>query len=117
MIHKRYIYPLFAIMCMVTTALLHSCNDELDFGIPYDTGEYICIAATLEDEEPNVATRSIGTGLNTIEEEWLYGTSSCDGYVTRATPMDTLKDDIGIIGYIFPKEGIMDSLDRCNEKL
>ena len=109
MIHKRYIYPLFAIMCMVTTALLHSCNDELDFGIPYDTGEYICIAATLEDEEPNVATRSIGTGLNTIEEEWLYGTSSCDSYVTRATPMDTLKDDIGIIGYRFPKEDIMDS--------
>lgn len=101
---------MFAILTLVATAFLYSCSDELDSGHYDDLSDYICFRAAVEGEDENSVTRSIGTGLNTEEEEWLCGFSlSGNGSDTRGVPLKKLGDNIGLFGYKFPSNEDMNN--------
>lgn len=105
---KRYIYRHLAILIAVVAAIFCSCSDEFDVASSSSPNDYICIEAAMENESANIVARSIETGINTEETEWLYDVSSynCKA-ATRAIPMKVLEDSIGVLGYIFPKDQVM----------
>ena len=95
---------------MVATGwLVSSCSDQLDVTMTEAIyGEYIKFNSSVNSYsgKTRTQTRSMGNNISSEEDEWLY----CDKQngVTRGTPVTSINDSVGLIGYKLPEGTSMD---------
>ena len=101
-INKIYNNLQWSITMLMALILVLGCSDDLDFlTAGTDETEYITFTATVDNSTVGVVTRSIGTNINSEEEDWLFATNDKkEDRTTRGVPVTSVAESVGLFGYI-----------------